>query len=291
MDFKQWLSEMPISKAELVGKWDKWPEGKKQHQHWDKASYNILTNDPGLEKLKNKWKNVPQTFDMYFIKKAGMRDHIEVGDVDEEYLEQLGIKVPPIDPSHITIFFTNNRAAERIPMTPWTIGHRFGHAARRINAYQNFIEQVDRDFRELLKEIYGLERPSPYGNYGFGGYRDDSGNKWRQYEQFMRKLMEGLGTMRSARKGELFRTGEFQHELFGQYIIQGEITFRDEIPRQLVTRYAWGNPTWDGSAHSKVHRDEHMLEYMIEKVAAAAGHYNVLCNRILNECIGKIFVM
>ena len=285
MNFKEWLgtktklSEMPIGNAELIGKWDQFPSNKTQHQNWDKASYNILTNDPGLERLKNRWQKVKQTFDMYFIKQTGMKDHTEIGEVTEDYLSKLGIKIPPINYEHITVFFTNNTAAEKIPMTPWTVGHRFGHAIIRgdgpMRKFQNI---VSRDFGELLKIIYNKNAPSYGGDF-------------RQYEKFLMQLMMAFGTMRSAREGLINRIGEFSYELLGQFIIDGKITFKEEVPRQLAVRYAWGRPTWDGSAYSKIHNDEPMIDHVIDTLRKNASDYNRLCNGILDNCVGKIFVM
>jgi hypothetical protein len=281
--FKQWLAEMPISNAELVGKWDKWPQDQKQHQLYDKASYNILTNDPNFEKLKGRFSKTKQNFDIYFVKKGGMSRHHEVGEVSEDYLDQLGIDLPPINGSNITLLFTNNRAAERMPLTPWTTAHRMGHAFRRLPEYDKFYRAIEREFDELIDEIYGLKKPSQWG--------DPKGKKQQDYARFMRQLMQAFGSMRSAREGELFREGEFVHELLAQYIINGKITFREEIPRQLVTKYAWGNPTWDGSKSSKIHNDEYMMDYVVEKLRAAASYFGILCERMLDACVGKIFVM
>lgn len=289
------LNEMPINKAEFLGKdWNKF-KGDRQHQSWDKASYNIrYINDPDFQKLKNKWINVPQTFDMYFVKATGMRSFLETGEVSKDhrffdYLKKSNIKIPEIDEDNITVFFTNNSAAERIPMTPWTIGHRFGHASRNIHEYQEFTKKITSDFESLLRRIYGKEKPPSYTYGGYGGYGERETNKRQNYDAFLRQLMQAFGTMRSAKMKLINRIGEFTHELFGQYIINGKITFNEEIPRQLVTKYSWGRPTWDGSAYSKVKSEE--KEGIIEKVREMADNYNYMCADILDACIGKIFVM
>lgn len=282
MKFKKWIiNEMPISNAQLVGNWKNWPVGKQQDQNYDKASFNILTNDPDFEKLKTKFSKTNQNFDVYFIKNRGMRDHIEVGEVSEDYLSNFNVNLPPINKSNITILFTNNRAAERMPLTPWTIAHRMGHAFNRLPTYQKFRKQVENDFNELLETIYGKQRPSTWGSV----------KQSSDHQSFIRQLMQSFGSMRSAREGELFREGEFLHELLAQYIIEGNIKFREEIPRQLIIRYAWGNPTYDGSTYSKIHQDESMMDYIIEKLRSNADYYNYLCEQVLNECVGKIFVM
>ena len=219
MNFRQWLSEMPIGTADLIGKgWNKEiPQGKSQDQHYDRATINILKSDAskGFEKLRKSFALVDQTIDVYFVKTPGMRDHIEVGEVSEDYLKQLEIDVPQINRSNITIFFTNNTGAERMPLTPWTIAHRMGHAARRgLESYQKFTRHVEKDFAELLEQIYGKNEPR------LAAQIDD-------HDSFVRQLMMELGTMRSAREKELFRSGEFVHELFAQAITQNKIKFNE----------------------------------------------------------------
>ena len=289
MDFKQWLSEMPIE-PKLMGKgWDReLPQGKTQDQHYDRASINILKGDASrdFKNLKKSFSLVKETIDAHFLKAPGMRGQIEIGEVNEEYLKQFGVEIPPIDRSHITIFFTNNLGAERMPLTPWTVAHRIGHAARRIDSYQKFTDHVTRDFSELMEMIYGLDRVSQ--RYAFG---DQERKKQADHEKFTRQLMMGLGTMRSAREKAIFNTGEFTHELFAQAIIKNRIEFNREIPKQLVIKYAWGNPTWDGSVHSKIHRDEPMLDDITDRIEANANFYKSQVNLVLRDMVGKIFVM
>ena len=291
MNFRQWLSEMPIGTADLIGKgWNKdIPQGKSQDQHYDRATINILKSDAakGFEKLRKSFALVDQTIDVYFVKTPGMRDHIEVGEVSEDYLKQLEIDVPQINRSNITIFFTNNTGAERMPLTPWTIAHRMGHAVRSLESYQNFTRHVEKDFNELLEQIYGKNKPSRY----FGVQDDRAQREQRDHDSFVRQLMMELGTMRSAREKELFRSGEFVHELFAQAITQNKIKFNEKIPRQLIIRYAWGNPTWDGSTHSKIHRDEYMLDDIIERIRSNAHFYKSQVKLVLRDMVGKIFVM
>jgi hypothetical protein len=289
MDFKQWLSEMPIN-PQLMGKgWEReLPQGKTQDQHYDRASVNIMKADAerGFKNLKKSFSLVKETIDAHFLKAPGMRDHIEQGEVTEDYLKQLGVEIPPINRSNITIFFTNNRGAERMPLTPWTVAHRIGHVARQLESYQKFSQHVERDFSELLQGIYGIEKVS--NRYAFD---DRARNKQADHDKFIRQLMMGLGTMRSAREKVLFRTGEFTHELFAQAIVKNRIEFNREIPKQLVTKYAWGNPTWDGSAHSKVHRDEILLDDFVDRIEANANFYKSQVNLVLKDMVGKIFVM
>ena len=269
---------MPIGTAELIGKgWGNFPQDKRMNQNWDKASHNILTrsSEQGFEKLRNAWSKVPQTFDMYFLKDKGTRSSYLQGEVDEDYLKQLGVNIP-INRENITVIFSNNLGGDRVPMTPWVVGHRFGHSVLRLDTFQRFVQHVERDFGEILETVYGKERQSRYS------YDPEHG-------KLMKQIMMAFGTMRSARTGNLNNYREFIFELFGQYIITGEIKFRSEIPRSLTTRYAWGNPV--SGAWSKIHNDEPMMDHIKAQMEANAHYYEVECDRILNDCIGRIFVV
>ena len=278
MNFKQFL-EMPIGNAELIGKgWGDFPQNKSMNQNWDKGSHNILMRsaDQRFEKLRNAWSKVSQTFDMYFLKDKGTRSSFLQGEVDESYLKKLGVDIP-INRDNITVIFSNNLGGDRVPMTPWVVGHRFGHGVFQLDTFQRFVQHVERDFREILETVYGREKQG--GVYGYDA----------EHDRLMKQIMMSFGTMRSARTKNLSNYREFIFELFGQYIIAGEIKFRSEIPRSLTTRYAWGNPV--SGASSKIHNDEPMMDHIKDQMESNAHYYGVECDRILNDCIGRIFVV
>jgi len=279
MRFKQFL-EMPVNTAELVGKgWGKFPDGKAMNQNWDKASHNILTNG-GLERVRKSWSKVPQDFDLFFVKDDGMRKTWFEGEVSENHLKQRGINVN-INPNAITLIFTNNLGGNRVPMTPWILGHRFGHVLWRDDEFQGFYKMVRRDFSDLIEEIYGRERKG-----GFMAYGDSYDS---EHDKLLRLMAMALGSMRSARTGKLDSFEEFLFEMLGQYIIAGKIEFRNNVPRMLTTRKAWGRHA-DG-VYSKIHNDEHMMDYITQALESHAHHYTIQCKRILNDCVGRIFVI
>jgi hypothetical protein len=100
----------------------------------------------------------------------------------------------------------------------------------------------------------------------------------------MKRLMQAVGTMASARMGNIRAYFEFAHELMAQYIMDGTIRF-NPLPDSLTTHHAWGRPQnrWrqDKVAHEQANED---LEYM-------AQEYMVMCEEIIQRCVGKIFVM
>ena len=112
MKFKQWLIEMPIGDFKLYGDWK--PGAPKRG--WDSKSIGILTNEKGVEKIRNKWRNTEIDFDMYFVRLPNIQDFSETGEVTPEWVtENLGITLQP-NLEAITVIFINNLAYKGISM-------------------------------------------------------------------------------------------------------------------------------------------------------------------------------
>ncbi len=264
MQFKKFL-ENPIGDIGLIGKgWEKFSNGQ-QHQGWDKASFNILKNG-GIEKIKNVWKNTQQMFDMYFVKDVGMTKTLQDGQVDADYLASNKINIP-VNPTHITIIFTNNIAAEKVPLTPWTAAHRFGHAISNSNQNLQYLGKViDRDLKSVAEQVYAKYDP-----------------------KIKLAIMHAIGTMRSAQTGNIFREGEFIFELLAQHLVTGQITFNPELPKSIPLKKVYGNVT--SSAYSQIEKDEMYKREIGDFIISLADFYTGICKKVLGECIGKIYVM
>ena len=126
-----------------------------------------------------------------------------------------------------------------------------GHAFYTDDTFRNkFVAPLERDFREILEQVYGHQT-----NYRS---QDDTFN--RQIERPMRALAHGIGTMKSAREGNVAIFREFLFELVAQYLTTGHITF-NSLPNKLQVnnRKSWGHPRWDSTLHNRM-RDEEDLE-------------------------------
>ena len=123
-------TEMALSNLQKIGKW----EDKKSRHGYDKASIGILSSPEGLKKLENTFNKIGGwDFNLYFVKLPNAWKQSEMGLVDINNLPQLikveaGKDFPMPTDNEITIIFTNNAAAEKVPLTPWTIAHRIGHS-------------------------------------------------------------------------------------------------------------------------------------------------------------------
>lgn len=277
MEFKKWLfQEMPISKFELMGQWG--PNAKRAYGY-SKQDTGILENPNAVNKIYKRWSNTHYEFDFYFLRSNKARKQVEVGLVTPEWVkENLEVDIQPRE-NAITVIFTQNTGTEKIPMTAWAIAHRLGHAIRRDKNFESyFTKEITRDFRELLKEIYGIDKQS--GSYGYNFLND---------EKELRALAQTVGTMRSARQGNLVNFYEFIYELLAQWIITGKIKF-NPIPKSLVLRkrMAWGRPAND-TRNSKI--DDMAHEEWNLMLQGYAEKYEYYIDSVFSGLVGKMFVM
>jgi hypothetical protein len=287
MNFKDFfnyflLREDSVENIELKGDWD-----AKQQYGWSKADTGILKSPLGLEKIKTKWK-IDQPVDIYLVKGKHASKFVELGKVNYDFIRnEMKLDVLP-DSDHITIIYTQNTGAEKIPATPWTLAHRFGHALARVNGmgrrndqYKSIEEAVDRLFETIADEVYGTDISDI-------SERDYFRPKVSQENRKIRKeLGHALGAFKSARDRHLRADFEFVNEIIAQYIITGKIKLNRDFPKVLPLRYAWGQPTgkWrkrlteedKADLDNYLSNTERELEYHIDDA--------------LNAAIGDIFVM
>ena len=232
-------TEMALSNLQKIGKW----EDKKSRHGYDKASIGILSSPEGLKKLENTFNKIGGwDFNLYFVKLPNAWKQSEMGLVDINNLPQLikveaGKDFPMPTDNEITIIFTNNAAAEKVPLTPWTIAHRIGHSFaatfRRTN--DNAIKNYDASISNILKKLlmcYNINTNLTYRDLTLSD------------AYYIRDLYQKIGKFRSARMGKLNRPAEFYHEAFAYWLLHdGELNFND-APQSLIdsNKQAWGTP-------------------------------------------------
>ena len=179
-----------------------------------------------------------------------------------------------INDENITVFFVSNTAADKVPMTPWTIVHRIGHVLNRVDSFQEYTKWLDKEFDELLA-IYGIQKVSR--TY------DNDYKKIRTYELAKGRLFEVIGTMNSARTGRLhLRPYEFYYELFVQYLSTGEIKFNPLTEDILVGFGPYGKKS--------IARTQNLEEAQakLDMIVRTIPYY---LNDVLYANVGEIFVM
>lgn len=272
---RQMLNEAPLGSFTTIGDFEK---GASYKDTRDRAA---VSHPSTVQKVTNMLKNTTVDFDFYFLNKTGLRQFSERGNVTydfivEPYPDGLGLSPDEIkiNKKNITVFFVSNTAADKIPMTAWTIVHRVGHAMNRTPLFQDYTKWLDNEFDELLA-IYGKQKVSR--TY------DNDYKKIRTYELVKGRLFNAIGTMRSAREGRIhLRPYEFYYELFVQYLKDGKITFKPLTKNILVGYGPYGSKSIASTqnlseAHAKLDMIANTIPYFI--------------NDVLTENVGKIFVM
>jgi hypothetical protein len=282
LSLQQIYQEMALSNLQKIGKW-----GDKKNRHgYDKASIGILSSPAGLKKLENSFNRIGNwDFNLYFVKLPNAWKHAEEGKVSvDEVRSRLGLEVgkdfPQPEGDQITVFFTNNAAAEKVPLTPWTIAHRIGHAfARTFRIFRDgnnnqLLDYNNKNISQILRQLmecYGIQTQKDLRNSS---------------EYYIRDLYQKIGKFRSARMGKLIRPAEFYHEAFAYWLLHdGELDFNDP-PKFLQdsNKKAWGNPT----GRNYMLKDEdgatelvHQLRYALEE----------MFHTMVGEHMGEISIM
>ena len=274
---KDILNEAPLGTYTALGGFDK---GASYKDPRDRAALNHPVT---IQKVKDMLKSTSVDFDFYFVNKPGLRKFSEKGKVPYDFIvkpypEGLGLNPNQIEinNNNITVFFVGNTAADKIPMTAWTIIHRVGHVMNRTPQFQDYTKWLDNEFDELLK-IYGKSKESTrYGN-------NNDYKKLRTFDLAKGRLFNHIGTMRSARDGKLSRRYfEFYYELFVQYLKDGKITFNPLTKNLLVGFGPYG---------SKSIATTQNLEEAQEKLDMIANTIPYLIEDVLGANTGDIFVM
>jgi len=271
------LNEAPIGTYKTIGNFEKGASYK------DSRDRTAVTHPVTVEKVRDMLKNTTTDFDFYFVNKPGLRRFSEKGKVPYEFLvtpypDGLGLNNEDItiNSDNITVFFVSNTAADKIPMTAWTIVHRVGHAMNRTPQFQDYTKWLDNEFNELLA-MYGKQKANRY-SYDDAGYK-----KTRIFELAKGRLFNHIGTMRSAREGRIHpRYFEFYYELFVQYLKDGKITFNPLTKNLLVGFGPYGSKS--------IANTQNLVEAQ-EKLDMIANTIPYLVEDVLNANVGDIFVM
>jgi hypothetical protein len=291
------LNEAPLADYQPIGDFNKQgsfrhPEDKKLVQHpvqiekaykfFQKTHEDIVilpANIPGASKFTEYGAMTPEDVTKNFGKYADeiLKRHNDDG---------------------ITIVYVSDSGAARVPLTPWIMAHRFGHAIQastRRNSngsigytWKNMEEGLIKPITELMGcyRIWGDQ----VRNSGSSYYDDTKFN--RQYpsnsitgsqSKAYAALFNAIGTMRSARTGKIDRPYEFIYEMFTQWLNSGEVRF-NPIPQSLN----FGQQAW-GKARAGLNlRNPEEAQDLLDQIASDASIY---FSDVMSACIGKIFVM
>lgn len=202
------LRETPIGSIDLKGEWD-----KPNHIGFGKIDQKLLQNPSHHQRIRKAFNNTPYMIDLIFFPHSSFEikgddddhnysvDSFARGDYDGsaagiysklEILDEVIVGKPGV----ITLVLASNLSPKenKIPMTPWIIAHKIGHAIQ---------DEVGRYDDTLLSDlIFQLEMIIEKIRIEFYSY-----------------------TFKSAKN--LSNSFEIPAELIAQYLIQGKVTLID----------------------------------------------------------------
>jgi len=267
------ISEAPIQDFKTIG------DFSKNSSFRDPRDRKILTHQRTIDIIKKKFENTEVDFNMYFVNSLAAGKHSELGTVSLEWVtENLGEEVASAinsDSDAISVIFTNNKGTQRLVMTPWIIAHRIAHTFFRYkNREYNMMREAYGGFVRMLSGVmseYGINFPTSFDAL----MRDDRATK------ILMLFMNEVGNFNSARNKKLVNGFESLHEMFAQYLITGEVTFRP-LPKVFGNR----NMRFRLKADKDFEYDDidHSLKMAGEYLA---GDFSA----VLHGSVNKIYVM
>jgi hypothetical protein len=285
------LFEAPIEDLTHLGDWSKNSSYREQDR-------KLLTNPKAVSKITAQWEKTPVNFNMYFINSPEARKHTEVGMVTPEWLQkEMPTTTPLLDikSDAVNLLFTNNSGAERVPMTGWIIAHRFGHvvsryeygqgghqssqgrgrgAQRQVYDFTQAREEILRITAMLFKDAYGMSRAAEHeGDY----------DTLREQDRMMVAFYQKIGTMRSARNGQIRNEFEFTLELLAQYMLTGRIKF-NPLPRTIASPAG-------RKYYAAFRGNDQDYDYYNGSLDDLADTLQEVFLNLMHNCVGRIFVM
>ena len=214
------LFEAPISDFNLIGNWDK--NSSFRHE----SDRKMITHPKFVQHLTNKWARTNADFNIYLVNSPEANRHTEIGEVTQEWLDTnlpQASKEIIIKNNAINIIYTNNKGDQRMPMTPWIMAHRFGHAVLASRTF-GFTAGRPSTFRSDFKDATDELKRVTIMLLAEYGYNIDDRLKTNFYH--------AIGTMRAARERQLRNPLEFLLDLLAQYMITGSIKF-NPLPKEF----------------------------------------------------------
>lgn len=284
---EQFLTEMPIGKLEKLGNFNKSGAFKSQ-------DLKLLNNPKAIEKIHKQWEKTPYQFDMYLLNipqlnKSEFRERGEINydnlQIIQSYAKKITGQELQFNSNAITILFNGNYGAEKIPMTGWTLAHRFGHASARDNYdWKEYINRVREIFSELASDVYKTYIDSDLVKRNFVSFREDYVDL-QKYNKILRLLYQQLGTMKSAREGKLRNEYEFYYELLAQYLLTGSIKFKP-VPLELIV----GHLPY-GRKDKRRAVDPQVAEMWSRDLEAYASEIGSYIDNFISSCVGNVYLM
>lgn len=233
----QEISEAPITNWEVDPELDarekemtsKFHGYDREQKHWRDKDKKLIRDPEHIKKIKDSFLKVPANFNLFFWQSTepDYDPYLEKGVVDMnwikkhmsdnvvKYLEKTNTN------NAINIIMTNNLADPNyIPLkSGWMVGHRIAHVLIGGSTAQEASYQIqhlfDNFIRTIVTEYYGHD------------WHEDYAIEMDYLDAYGKELAYAIGTMKSARNKNLNTYWEWMYETFVQYLITGDIKFKD----------------------------------------------------------------
>ena len=199
--------------------------------HLEPVDVAPLLSSRGLDKTYKALEKTPYKFNFIvtdkvkckFItppEKMTLRERLK----HSKYLSNVDTK------DHITVILTHNVTSLRryVPLTPWILVHRIGHAAgKMLGCGNNKFDSYEYAVRASIAKIQLLANKRIYKK----SWKDIKDVNWefptdnRMSEYHAHDIATNLLTMHSARSNRLGSHFEWGPECLAQYVISGKVTF------------------------------------------------------------------
>lgn len=221
------LTEAPIGDISLHGDFD--APGSMDYEGNDPtgAPRKLVQKPAYHHALRRFFKNCPYVVHVHFVNLRGLYGTMKLN--SEEVKKTFGLDLQP-DPEAINAIYSSNQGDDAVPLTPWIVAHRLGHAMAQENkgAFDSYWDNLIDNF-EVISQLL----VNPLG---------DS----KRYAPPQAAVMM-LGTTKMCRDGNVSRAGEWFHDSVAQYILTGKVTLlparqaRNNIPFTIAQ--GWGYPS------------------------------------------------
>jgi hypothetical protein len=280
----EFITEAPLQDYVPMGDFDKPGPFRGPDKKLVPHPTNQLKTQRFLEKT-------PYDFRLFFSNIPGTGKYSEYGPADSAKLQEIfgneqAQQIIDGSDDAITVVFVGNKGDAKVPLTPWMMAHRFGHAIQagvRQNKSWSQWGEVEKHFfsqvNSMLEEYYGKASSSRFGVTP----NSMRGDLTPEYNA----LFNAIGTQRSSRQNQIKRPYEFLYELFAQYLGTGKVTL-NPLPASLgYGRKNWGNPSQYLNMKSEYRNNEDAKE----ATDILGRDLEYMFDDLLNSYVGTIFVM
>ena len=281
MRAKEFTTEAPLADYEPMGDFEK----SGPFRGPDKKLVPHPTNQLKTQKF---FENTPYDFRLFFSNIPGTGQYFEYGPMKPNNIKKIfgeyADKIINGSQDAITVVFVGNKGDSKVPLTPWIMAHRFGHAIQagaRSNSNWHVWTEAEKHFfsniNEYLTEYYG-KRPSAQS--GRSSFKNDLTPEYNA-------LFNAIGTQRSSRNKEIKRPYEFLYEIFAQYLGTGSVKF-NALPANL----GYGRQNWGVPSNYLNIKPEYRDESERQDIAnTLANDMQYMFDDVLSASVGQIFVM